>query len=95
MNISFNLEGLIRRGCAAFPASLDRIQIMARLLTADDIMPLVASLPESDRIRLLRCIASPHGADASAYTVAPPTGNEFSSEDETLAWEADGWEEFH
>lgn len=69
---------------------------MARLLTADDIMPLVASLPDSERIRLLRWIASSsHGRDSSAYKVAPPTREEFSVEDEALAWEADGWEDFH
>jgi hypothetical protein len=67
---------------------------MARLLTADDIMPLVASLPHSERIRLLRWIASPQGTDGSAYKVAPPTDDEFSGEDESLAWESDGWEEF-
>jgi len=65
-----------------------------RLLTADDIMPLVASLPDSERARLLRWIASPHGTDASAYGVAPPNSGEFSCDDEPLAWEADGWEEF-
>jgi hypothetical protein len=68
---------------------------MASLPTADDIMPLVASLPESERIRLLRWIATPCGKDASAYTVAPPTDGEFSGDGESLAWEADGWEEFH
>jgi hypothetical protein len=68
---------------------------MARLLTADDIMPLVASLPDSERIRLLRWIASPHGTDASAYRVVPPSDDEFSADDGSLAWEADGWEEFH
>jgi hypothetical protein len=68
---------------------------MARLLTADDLMPLVASLPESERIRLLQWIASPHGSGAaSAYRIAAPTGDEFSNDDESLAWEADGWEEF-
>jgi len=67
---------------------------MPRLLTADDIMPLVASLPDSERIRLLRWIASPHGTDASSYGVAPATDDEFSGDDEPLGWEADGWEEF-
>jgi hypothetical protein len=57
--------------------------------------PLVASLPDSERIGLLRWIASLRGTDASAYRVAPPTNDEFSGEDEPLAWEADGWEEFH
>jgi hypothetical protein len=68
---------------------------MARLLTADDIIPLVASLPDSERIRLLQWIASPHGTDASAYSAAAPTDNEFSGDDDSLAWEADGWEEFY
>jgi hypothetical protein len=35
--------------------------MVPRLLTADDIMPLVASLTERERIRLLRWIAAPHG----------------------------------
>jgi hypothetical protein len=56
---------------------------MPRLLTADEIMPLVASLSDSERVRLLRWIALPRGTDASAY-----------SEDEPLAWDADGWEAF-
>ncbi len=68
---------------------------MPRLLTADDIMPLVASLPDSERIRLLRRIVLPHGTDESAYRVAPPTDDELSGDDEPLAWEADGWEECH
>jgi hypothetical protein len=74
---------------------LDRIHIMARLLTADEIMPLIASLPDSERLRLLRWIASTRGTGTSAYIVAPPTDEEFSGDDESLAWEAGGWEEFH
>jgi hypothetical protein len=57
-------------------------------------MPLVASLPDSERIRLLRWIASPHGTNRSAYRVAPPAREEFSSDGEPLAWEAEGWDEF-
>jgi len=60
------------------------LQRMARLLTADDIIPLVASLPDSERIRLLRWIASPRGPDAVPYKVAPPTHDEFSADDERL-----------
>jgi hypothetical protein len=73
---------------------LYKIQLMPRLLTAEDITPLVASLTDSERIRLLKQIASPHGADASAYRTAPPTADEFSGDDEPLAWEADGWDGF-
>jgi hypothetical protein len=68
---------------------------MPRPLTADDIMPLVASLTDSERIRLLRWITLPGGADALAYSAAPPARDEFSIEDESIAWDADGWEKFH
>jgi hypothetical protein len=64
------------------------------LLTADDIIPLVASLSDSERIKLLKWIASPHVADAVAYKSLPPTRDEFSGDDEPTAWEADGWDEF-
>jgi len=67
---------------------------MLRLLTADDLIPLVASLTDSERIRLLKRIASPRGDDASAYRTAPPARDEFLSDEEPLAWEA-GWDEFH
>jgi hypothetical protein len=73
----------------------DNIQIMPRLLTADDIMSLVASLPDSERIKLLRRIASPRGDDVSAYVAAPPKPDEFSGDDEPIAWDAEGWDEFH
>jgi hypothetical protein len=57
-------------------------------------MPLVASLTDSERIKLLRRIAEPHDSDASAYKTAPPARDEFSGDDEPLAWESDGWDEF-
>ena len=31
-------------------------------------------------------------ADAGVYQSLPPARDEFSSEDEPLAWDADGWE---
>jgi hypothetical protein len=74
--------------------SVGRIQMMPRPLTADDIIPLVASLPDAERIKLLRWIALPHGTDASSYSASPPTRDEFSGDDEPIAWEADGWDEF-
>lgn len=67
---------------------------MPRLLTAEDLIPLVASLPDSERIKLLRWITSPHGSDASTYQLAPAAHDEFSGDDEPLAWEAGGWEKF-
>jgi hypothetical protein len=58
-------------------------------------MPLVATLTERERIRLLRWISSRRGPDTLAYRVVPPTHDEFSSDDEAIAWDAEGWEEFH
>jgi len=66
---------------------------MAKRMTADDILPLVASLTPQERIRLLRLIASRPTADAAAaYGAMPPGDDEFSTDEEPLAWEAEGWE---
>ena len=64
---------------------------MARALTADDILPLVASLTPQERMRLLRLIALPEGSDRPVYRELPPSSDEFSSDEEPLAWEAEGW----
>jgi hypothetical protein len=69
------------------------MQAMGRTLTADDILPLVASLTPRERLRLLRLIALPQGADASVYRSVPPSRDEFSTDDEPLAWDAEGWED--
>jgi hypothetical protein len=69
------------------------MQLMPKTLTADDILPLVASLTARERVRLLRLIASPQGADASVYGSVPPLRDEFSADDEPLAWDAEGWED--
>lgn len=67
---------------------------MAKSMTADDILPLVASLTPRERIRLLRLITSRPGIDSAAtYATVPPRQDEFSSDEEPLAWEAEGWEE--
>ena len=66
---------------------------MAKPMTADDILPLVASLTPQERGRLLRLIASRPNADAAAeYGAVPPGQDEFSTDEEPLAWEAEGWE---
>jgi hypothetical protein len=69
------------------------MQTMAKPLTADDILPLVASLTPQERVRLLRLIALPLGTDAQVYRSAPPLRDEFSADEEPLAWEAEGWED--
>ena len=69
------------------------MQSMAKTLTADDILPLVASLTPQERVRLLRLIASPQGEDASVYRSVPPSRDEFSADDGPLGWDAEGWED--
>lgn len=61
-------------------------------LTADDIVPLIAALTPQERTRLLRLIARPQGDDASICQATPPTSQEFSADDEPLAWEGEDWE---
>ena len=69
---------------------LATILAMDKALTADDILPLVATLTLEERARLLRMIAARHGADASVYRRLPATREEFGSDEEPLAWDADG-----
>jgi len=65
---------------------------MARVLTADDILLLVATLTRKERARLLRLIAAPEGNHAGAYQSAAPLHDEFSTDEEPLAWDSGGWE---
>jgi hypothetical protein len=68
---------------------------MAKRMTADDILPLVANLTSQERARLLKLISSRSGSEAAAaYGAAPPGADESSTDEEPLAWEAEGWEKF-
>lgn len=64
---------------------------MAEPLTADDILPLVARLSPQERARFFRLVTA-SGADAKAYHVVPPTPDEFTTDEDPLAWDAEGWE---
>ena len=67
---------------------------MAKPLTADDILPLIACLTPQERSRLLRLIiVRPGGDQRDAYRTLPPVRDEFSSDEEPLSWDADGWED--
>ena len=66
---------------------------MAKPLTADDILPLVACLTPQERLRLLRVISIRAGAnEGDVYRILPPRREEFSGEEELLSWDAEGWE---
>lgn len=66
---------------------------MARPMTADDVLPLIASLTPQERTRLLRLISSQSQTDAAiVYEAVPPGDDEFSTDEERLAWDSEGWE---
>lgn len=70
---------------------------MSDPLTASDFWPLILKLPHDERVRLAKLAlraAATDDSSAEAYAAAPPTPDEFSSDDEPLAWESQGWEEF-
>jgi hypothetical protein len=62
---------------------------MLPTLTAEDLWPLVLKLPHEEQVRLAR-LALRAAAGGEAYRVSPPARDEFSSEEEPLAWEARG-----
>lgn len=64
--------------------------------TAEDFIPHMTALPPDEPVRLVRLILQqPAISDAIKYTLMPPGENEFSSDQDLLAWDADGWEEFY
>ncbi len=62
-------------------------------LTAEDVLPFVERLTPAERVRLLHLIATQGKSSSSAYTTSPPGREEFSSDTDPLAWEAEGWDE--
>ncbi len=70
----------------------DMLCVMSQPLTANDLLPLVARLAPRERERLMRLIAATAERDASLYATAPPRQDEFTSDEESLAWDAEGWE---
>lgn len=77
------------------PLSPDRLGFVAHMpqpLTASDLLPLVARLAPSERDRLVRLIEATSERDASVYGMTPPGRDEFSSDEEPLAWDSEGWE---
>jgi hypothetical protein len=69
---------------------------MSNPLTASDFWPLILKLPHEERVRLAKLAlrAAVNDSSAATYAAAPPAEDEFSSDEEPLAWESQGWEEF-
>jgi hypothetical protein len=67
---------------------------MSQPLTANDLLPLVARLEPQERQRLVQLITETSERDASIYRITPPAQVEFSDDEASLGWDADGWEAF-
>ena len=66
---------------------------MANPVTADDLLPLIAALPVTERVRLLRLLTGRPNSEADrAYDAQPVGPDEFSADYDPLSWDADGWE---
>jgi hypothetical protein len=69
--------------------------VMAQPLTADDLLPLVAKLPHDEQVRLAQLVlraARDSTRDAAAYRAMAVRPDEFSHDEESAAWEGEGWE---
>ena len=71
-----------------------RSELMEKPLHAEDVFPLVDRLSPQERVRLLRLISlRPATGDGDAYLALPTRHDEFSTDTDPLAWDAEGWEE--
>ena len=82
--------------CGTIYAERDLVTFgcMLQQLSAEEMIPLVASMADGERVRLLQWVAPAQGADEPAYRAVPAALDEFSGGDEPLSWDADGWDEF-
>lgn len=66
---------------------------MSLPLTANNLLPLVARLDPQERKRLARLIGATAEQDAAVYSSSPIRKDEFSGDEDSLAWDAEGWGE--
>jgi hypothetical protein len=70
----------------------------AEKISAIDLWPIAKKLPRKEQVQLAMLLlrgTAAHRTDADAYAAAPPSEDEFSSDEDALAWEGEGWEEFY
>lgn len=61
-------------------------------LTANDLLPLITKLSVEERRRLHQLVFRLVTTEAEAYAAQPVQFDEFASDDEALAGDADGWD---
>lgn len=64
--------------------------------TALELQPLVEKLAPEEQVRLAKLALrlAAQARHAEAYAESPPGESEFVADDDSLAWEAEGWDEF-
>lgn len=70
----------------------------AEKLSAVDLWPIAKKLPRDEQVQLAKLLLRGPAAqrtDAEAYAAGPRSEDEFSSDDDALAWEGESWEEFY
>jgi hypothetical protein len=65
---------------------------MIESATVEEIVPLVEALSPQERARLVRLITGAANGDSFLYQAIPPTSQEFSADEDPLAWDSEGWE---
>lgn len=68
------------------------MQSMLGPTTVEEIIPLVEALSPQERARLLRLTTKPQNVDSAVYEATPPSPDEFSADEDPLAWDSEGWE---
>ena len=69
---------------------------MTHLITADDVLPIAAKLALQERLRLIHLLTEQLITDdATLYNRVIPGRDEFSTDEELLSWETEGWEDIH
>ncbi|MDQ3037954.1 MAG: hypothetical protein M3Y87_36500 [Myxococcota bacterium] len=68
---------------------------MSDPLRAEDLLPLIAKLPREQQVKLARlALSAARAGDAAAYAASPVSPAELGTEDDSLGWDAEGWDEF-
>jgi hypothetical protein len=71
---------------------------MPTRLTARDLWPLIEKLSQRERVRLIAMVAAMRpgsdDSDVARYLRDPVAEGEFEVDQDSLAWDAAGWEEF-
>lgn len=60
---------------------------------AEDILQMIARLSHKERRRMFWLALGKWETDAQTYTRQPLFDDEFSSDEDNLSWNAEGWED--